>query len=45
MTKKIELELDLFFNLGPPERQCVYDFKRNVVSSSQGCPSLCVGDY
>ena len=22
MTQKIELELELFFNLGPPERQC-----------------------
>ena len=24
MTKKIELELELFLNLGPPERQCVW---------------------
>ena len=24
MTTKIELEVELFFNLGPPERQCAF---------------------
>ena len=41
MTKKFELELELFFNLGPPERQCakrrdgelkIYDFAFVFVS-------------
>ena len=31
MTKKIELELELFFNLGPPERQCAGRLTRGAV--------------
>ena len=31
MTKKFEFEVGLFFNLGPPERQCAGRLTRGAV--------------